>query len=80
MAVIRRAIHRVFCWLGVHDWRLMDGVCCECGYNDPLWIAWFPPPCGDEDPSLPGVATCKLPGAHTGPHVYSFENGRPVRP
>lgn len=28
---------RVLCWLGCHDWRKMDGRCCECGYVDPMW-------------------------------------------
>lgn len=27
----------LLCKIGCHDWREMDGRCCECGYDDPLW-------------------------------------------
>lgn len=28
---------RFLCVIGCHDWRDMNGVCCECQYRDPLW-------------------------------------------
>jgi len=34
-------LSRLLCWMGCHDWREMDGRCCECGYVDPLWEEWF---------------------------------------
>lgn len=30
-------LSRFLCWIGCHDWRNMDGVCCECNYRDPFW-------------------------------------------
>lgn len=27
----------ILCLIGCHDWRNMDGVCCECGHVDPMW-------------------------------------------
>jgi hypothetical protein len=30
-------LSRLLCFLGCHDWRNMDGVCCECGRRDPHW-------------------------------------------
>jgi hypothetical protein len=32
----------LLCRAGCHDWRDMDGVCCECGYVDPLWRVFRP--------------------------------------
>ena len=35
----------LLCKIGMHDWRRMDGTCCECGYADPFWHndppGWF---------------------------------------
>lgn len=30
-------LSKMLCAIGCHDWRDMNGVCCECGYVDPLW-------------------------------------------
>lgn len=30
-------LSKLLCKIGCHDWREMNGVCCECGYVDPLW-------------------------------------------
>jgi hypothetical protein len=27
-------LSRFLCWLGSHDWREMDGYCCQCGVVD----------------------------------------------
>lgn len=42
---------RFLCWVGCHDWREMDGRCCECGYVDPMWrrTAEFCTGCGNWD-------------------------------
>lgn len=29
-----RLLSRLFCLVGIHDWREMNGRCCECGAAD----------------------------------------------
>lgn len=43
---MRQALSRLLCLFGIHDWRRMDGHCCECGEPDDLsssqrWIIFW---------------------------------------
>lgn len=35
--MLQKWLSKLLCWLSCHDWRNMDGVCAECGHEDPLW-------------------------------------------
>jgi len=39
-------LSRLFCFLGVHNWVDMNGVCCDCGARDPMWMGT---PLGDQE-------------------------------